>query len=419
MKTKRLLTGFLLGALALTVIGAATDFLSFNTNQFFASKSANTVTVKNGSNLTNVQGWANFTLNSGDILATAGNVTAGLQLNGASLSAGNLSVTAGAGGGLVDAGWAKFASVTTNAGDTYFTQSPIAGATIIGDANGKMAWVPTTSFLNTSLVDQKDWAIDDFDAYTATNATPVLTNGPGWYGGARITGGSIVTRTLSGYAARTENRLSISNGVYARTFAWGSEWKRIKIGVLWRLNTNATQSLTNLYFGICCKTNSTPFDTVCTNYIGTGNAGTAFSAGFNTGNDYNYFLINPLTTVVRTNATDTGIAGGSLATFMASGQTNHNYFMMDIERPNLNSAGTYTMRLFSSPNTQEGRECDWSYRALYRLMNDTSLAAFNTTTASGTISWQQSFGPLDTLTLWHSHVAAPLEISAFLVFKCY
>jgi len=98
------------------------------------------------------------------------------------------------------------------------------------------------------------WSVETFDEY-ADGPISVTDQGLQWDGDGVVTGGEIVS--LAGYGNGTTRkflRLSGGSGLYRRKFGFGNSWQRLRIAVLWRINsvaaTLANGGATRWGFGI-------------------------------------------------------------------------------------------------------------------------------------------------------------------------
>lgn len=160
-----------------------------------------------------------------------------------------------------------------------------------------------------------DTVIEDFSQYP-TGSNPALTGGFGWNGTGVITAASqIVPRVwLDGV---TRNTLQINGkGDYARKWPWGTNWVKIRLGILWAA-TNSGASFTNTYaIGICKGTNGGFYNSANQNFFGTANN----AAGHH---DWNYSnaLFAPYYDVVRLNSQAYSVTNGVSGNNTLSGST--------------------------------------------------------------------------------------------------
>lgn len=455
MKKKPILTGIVAGLLIIATLAFVPALTDFNTSQF--GTTATKVSVKTGALTTNMSARGlsipNATVSRALVVDAAGNATnaSGTPDGTKFLNDAGAYATPVAGGQLATNGdqFAASAALAIKNGG-LFTNLSIRGVTLpnvspslpaIINAHGDVTNAPgtadTTTFLrgdntlavpaypaaaDTTATDQNDFAIELFNQYST--GIPVTTNGVGWYGGGRLVGGQIVSRSISGYAGRTEKRLAITNGAYARTFGWGNQWKKLRIGVVWSMAATASVPVTNLYFGVCSGTNNTPYDASTTAFVGTANLNGAGSWVFNAGTDYPYFqLANFQNLVVRKATTSTNIVGGSVSFISSSTHTNRLPLVFEVSRTGYQAGVTYTVTLYQASNNQFSREADWNYRALRREIEVTvagnNVLTVNMTSITGTSAFDENAGPLDTFVLTWDNPASAIELSSIVVLRLY
>jgi hypothetical protein len=177
-----------------------------------------------------------------------------------------------------------------DSGTVYFplaVQIPTgAGAdkVLTSDGSGNASWqgAPAPMTLDSSF------AIEYFDDYATGSNGLSLSGGYGFNANGYVDGNySIVTRT--NVEGRTENRLQLNTGQYGRPMPWGNKWKRVRVGVLWRVAGTAT--FTNICaLGICFGTNAMWPSANASNWFG-------YYYGANstpvTPTSFNYSNINP------------------------------------------------------------------------------------------------------------------------------
>jgi hypothetical protein len=95
-------------------------------------------------------------------------------------------------------------------------------------------------------------ASEDFEKY-ANGTTSGFSKGYGWDGPASILGigaGSVTTGTRAFITGDKKYLELPHNAGYARTFAWGSDWTKIRIGILLAVPGSTTIAGTALWFGV-------------------------------------------------------------------------------------------------------------------------------------------------------------------------
>lgn len=450
MKKKQLLITVSV-ALILATLAFVPSLTDFCVNQF--GTGGNKVVIKNGALTTNMSARGlvipNATVSRALVTDSLGNATnaSGTPDGTKFLNDAGAYATPPAGGQLATNGDQFAANTTLNIKNAaLLTNAQIRGITMPnvtvslpaiinahGDLTNATGVADTTTFLrgdgtlavpaypaaaDTTATDWGDYAIEIFTQYAT--GIPVLTNGFGWYGGGRLVGGQIVSRTISGYLPRTEKRLALTNGLYSRTFAWGNQWKHLRLGVLWSVNSGASCGVTNLYYGINSGTNNTPFDASTSAYIGTANLNGVGTWVFAAGTDYPYFLLaNMQNFVTRRATTSTNVAGIVASLAPSSTHTNRLLFALDISRTGYGVGVTYTVQGWGAVNNAAGRESDWNYRAVQSTF--TQFVAGNgswnnlTPSTSTTTVFDENGGPLDTFVFAWDNATVALELSAIII----
>lgn len=205
-----------------------------------------------------------------------------------------LQMNAGAGVGKVMqsdvngiASWATLtSSIPTNQGFAFaltYPQGAGPGKILTSDSTGLVAWAsppaPVPDFIDSGLV------VDAFDNYT-NGLAPSISGGSGWLANGICTGSNqIVARVnLDGV---TRKALQIySKGDYVRPFPWGTNWVKMRFGILWGV-TNVGSTITNTFMiGICKGTNG-GFHNSAVQWLG---AGTEITGAVTT--EYNLIFSN-------------------------------------------------------------------------------------------------------------------------------
>lgn len=200
--------------------------------------------------------------------------------------------------------------------------------------------------------DEENILIDDFSKYTATD-TPQPTNGFGWSSNGIITGASkIVPRVwLDG---KTRNVLQLySKGGYTRPWPWGTNWVKLRVGILWGV-TNTGATFTNTYaFGVTKATNGGYFNPSVVSWFGTANDIASSSQSFFYSNNLQSTYYDNLrmaseyfqkTNNVRVSAALSGSGGRGVAAL-----PNYSAFIIEVLRPLASDGGitnqTYTINV--------------------------------------------------------------------------
>lgn len=274
----------------------------------------------------------------------------------------------------------------------------------------------------TSFTDSLSW--DDFEAYSV-GAITALDQGSGWFSGSGlVTGGTIVSRTISG--SRTEKRLSLVAGELLRKMPWAEKWKALRIGVLMRINAAATFT-GELNIGV----NSgivTGFSGNPANWVGaTTRNGNSNAFTFNAGNDVAYFGSTFRGGGTKRAALFTDTGGVSSGNQISGTEAFRTLNIIDIRRARLGiTANTYAFKLLgagTAAGTGVGSaevDVDSSAMLSALMSGDTSTTIgwfYDGQAASLNITDDETTGAFDSLSIAWSNAVNPLELSAIGVFK--
>ena len=276
-----------------------------------------------------------------------------------------------------------------------------------------------------ALVQLSDsWSLDSFESYSL-GAISTLDGGSGWAANGVVTGGTIVSKNISG--GRTEKRLSLAGpGEFGRKFLWGEKWKRLRIGIICRINGGAT--ITNDFnFGLCSGTTNMFGSATCANFIGGSTRnGNANQFTYSAGTDAPYFDKTFAGLGTKHNATFVDSLGLTGTKSISAGESFRTIQVFEVARSLYGvTANNYICGLFgpsSGTTGQTSPQCDVEYGAMLNAvgqprLDNSSFPYWDGNSASGTISHSETFGALDTVNIWWGHATTPIEISAVAVFK--
>lgn len=279
----------------------------------------------------------------------------------------------------------------------------------------------------TEIVQSKGLAMEYFDDYANLSTGP-FDQGLGWEDDGLMDGGSggIVSRThIDG---RAENRLALfSNAQYARRMPWGGKWNRLKIVLLLRVNTVATITSVNGYFGICSGTTNMVASATTDNFIGLRTGDGTGSGTYATGTASSYLNMPGFRFASRRGTTTTDIAAGGSGHHITATEGFLTPLVYEVSRPVFSGAGsvTYSHKEVSVPSTQIERSN--AKDAVKFLLHDiagatTSMSEADTalvgSSGTATGAFDESTGVLDTVNFSWSEFEG-LEIAAFGVRKVY
>jgi collagen triple helix repeat protein len=275
-------------------------------------------------------------------------------------------------------------------------------------------------------------SVDLFEEYSP--GVIVAPNGGfGWDSAGVVSGGTIVQRNIAN--GRTERRLSLSSGEFARKLYVGSDWHRLRIALLLRCN-GASTFTANGFIGLCSGTTN-PFGGNTDNAIGIYfDPANVNSWAFVNGTTVNYFAQSISTRFVTKRGVgapvDQGGGAGSDGRRFASTEALRTMLFLEVERPVFATSATsvsYSWGMRSTNATQA--EFALSKRSLFHSIldsaNNSSLALDDTivtltgsgsTTVTNSFNDDESTGAFDTLNIrWDG--AHPLEICGMAVHKIF
>jgi hypothetical protein len=280
-----------------------------------------------------------------------------------------------------------------------------------------------------------DMVIDDFSTYATTASAPTINGGYGFAANGVVTTTSqIGSRTM--LDGMTRNVLRIyGKGDYVRPLPWGTNWTRIRVGIIFAV-TNAGATFTNAFgVGICANgTNGGFFGNSASNVwmIGTSaQASTEHSFFYSNQLDVAFFRLPFLDrSAIRTNNTTAATTSGSGSMGRAIGAIPHFTVMyVDFARimsstwPTTNQTFTVTTRAMDEIVAASGgvitkRSGINSFIAdLNELSSTYVLADSDTVTYSAITHNERFFGPYNSVTISWGRPDLMLEVWAVAVAK--
>lgn len=195
-----------------------------------------------------------------------------------------------------------------------FATGASAGRVGYSDANGNFSWGAPPYVIGSS----GGLAIDDFSTYTAGTFIS-LSGGSGWAANGIITASNqILPRTFLDGVSRNVLQFN-GRGDLVRPFPWGTNWQKIRIGILIGLTNVGSLQTNSIFVGIGSGTNSGYYNAGNSNLFGLGNDGS--SANFQYSNSLTFpyygFLslrgVHKTNTVIANNISTTGSTGDGIA----------------------------------------------------------------------------------------------------------
>jgi len=295
------------------------------------------------------------------------------------------------------------------------------GATGAQGADSSDEWVHPDGF-----------SVDLFEEYPQ-GAIVAPNGGFGWDTAGVVSGGTIVQRNIAN--GRTEKRLSLNNGEFARKLYIGSDWHRLRIALLLRVN-GATTFTANGFIGLCSGT-ANPFGGNTDNAIGAYfDPASVGSWVFTNGVTKDFFAQSVSTRFVTKRGVgapvDHGVGAGSDGRRFASTEALRTMFFLEVARPVFATSATSVAYSWGMRSTNAtNAEFSLSKRSLFDVAldsaNNSGLAQDDTivtvtgsgsTTVAASFNDDESTGAFDTLNIrWDG--THPLEICGMAVHKIY
>jgi hypothetical protein len=263
-----------------------------------------------------------------------------------------------------------------------------------------------------------------FDDYPL-GAITTFDKGFGWSADGNGSGATIVSRNIAN--GKTENRLLLSGGEYARTMHFGAGWHRLRIVILLRVPGVATFNADGK-FGLC-STNSlanSVGSAACSNFIGQQFDPTAVHQWiFTNGTQYDYFFQSVSTYFItkRVNTiTVKGTGSGSDGRIFGATEDMRTAYVIEVVRPAFANSAASVSYQWTVKSTND--EASLSKDALTHLLAGAVADQANTDLLLGSgpvtlnYNFDESTGGFDTLNLrWDA--STDLEIVAVGVRKLY
>lgn len=270
-----------------------------------------------------------------------------------------------------------------------------------------------------------------FDDYSV-GAISTFDKGFGWSAAGNGSGSSIVSRTIAN--GKTENRLLLSTGEYARTMYYGGEWHRLRIVLLLRAAGAATFTA-NGKIGICSSSAlaTSVGSATCSNFAGIFfDPASPSTWTFVNGTKTNFFsqgVSTRFATKRVATVTDQGGGSGSDGRRFGSDEALRTAIFLEVERPVFATAATSVSYSWGMRTTNvTNAEFSLSKHALTALMNSDATSGMGASeeavyvlgsgngAVTNSYSFDESTGVLDTLNLrWEA--STNLDLAAIGVRK--
>jgi hypothetical protein len=229
---------------------------------------------------------------------------------------------------------------------------------------------------------------------------------------------------------RTDRRLSLAGpGEFKRKMIWGEKWKRLRIGLLLRINAGATIT-GDFAFGVCSGIAEGVGSTTCANFIGaTTRPGNTNQYTFAAGSDVGVYTATFASASSKRVNTFTDYGGSSsMKGYPAAGSTALCVNVFDIKRGRLSASATYGMFVQGPTGAGTGagsaeQFLDWG--GLLKIVSDPDTATYNLNwwwdgaASTQSATFDESAGVLDSVNVWWSHASTAIEIAGLAVFKMY
>ena len=219
---------------------------------------------------------------------------------------------------------------------------------------------------------------------------------------------------------------TLANEEFARTLAIGTDWNKIRLGLLLAVPLDGTNNLpgTALMLGVCSgKTN--PYGAASTtNFVGAalhGSTGgvTTGTLTYSAGSGNPYFSSGGFWPAVRVGVdltSGTGVAAAFVLTSNAGSTQRRSPLYVDIQKGSPN----YTITRWA-PSTGQGQfqsgDCSSAeFLASLELPTPTWLG-INLTSSAGTVAASETPGALDTVDVFWNKSAFPLEVYALAAYR--
>lgn len=234
-------------------------------------------------------------------------------------------------------------------------------------------------------------------------------------------GTTILAQRVYSYVPDTV--LLLGGNEFQRKIDVGNTWFKLRIGFLAALPAvdpaaNRNMLAQRIYFGMSSSYGPGATSFNCANFIGaclTGDPTTDTTLTLSTNGYLPYYTGGNSVAFAKRGNVYTLASSSSAAIFSVSQRAFPRRFayVMDITRP-IGGNGTFTINVYSSNSASH----DWEPAALFSVLDTLSAAptidgkTMATTVSARTITWGETNGPLDTISIYSRLSNYPLEISA-------
>jgi len=228
---------------------------------------------------------------------------------------------------------------------------------------------------------------------------------------------------------RLDRRMSlVGPGEFKRKMIWGEKWKRLRIGLLLRINGGSTIT-GDFAFGVCSGITNGVGSATCTNFIGaTTRPGNTNQYTFAAGSDVGVFTATFAGGSSKRVNTFTDYGGvSSMKGYPATGSSALCINMLDIKRGRLAASATYSM--FVQGPTGSGTAAgsaeqflDWG--TLLQAVSEVDTTSpsgwwYDGAASTNSGTFDESAGALDSINVWWSHASTAIEIAGIAVMKAF
>ena len=256
-------------------------------------------------------------------------------------------------------------------------------------------------------------ALEVFQDYSV-GTLPTLNRGIGWDGPAYGLGHSIAVAT--GVNGQQTKRLVLTQGEYARKFAWGSQWAKLRLSVGVRFNGTTAPVNPQIYIGICSGT-ARPYTAANTlDWIGGGYDGPAVYLATTTplvGVTYSPFYSKRYGVL-----TGYGQGAGSAGRCFCSTGSLVSVLMAEIIRTTYTGTQNYSISIQSPTTTKVALNASYSTLLHTGRLHDINAATFGDSAGYVAAPYNDAAGPHDALSFVYTG-AVPLEVAYICATRVY
>jgi hypothetical protein len=229
---------------------------------------------------------------------------------------------------------------------------------------------------------------------------------------------------------RTDKRLSlVGPGEFKRKMVWGEKWKRIRVGLLVRINGGATIN-GDFAFGLCSGITNGYGSNTCANFVGaTTRAGNGNQYVFGAGNDIAIFTASLVSASSKHNTTVTDGGGTASMKGYPAAAPALCVNICDIQRTRLgvtsNTYKVYVQGPAGSGVAAGGPEQFLDWGNLLQIVGLPDVSSLPSTwwwdgaASTNNLTLDETNGAFDSVDIWWEHATTPVEVSAIAVCKIF